>query len=176
MKLGVVRSLFGNAPDDEEVARVVQQAIDRLKAIGAEPVDVVVPGLDDLLRDGSVIVHEFKTDLGTYLKGVPNAPLVDPEKIVTEGLYHVQLESTFTQRLAPTVKPDAEAYRRALVKRGTLREVLLGTLEQYRRQGPRLSDNPPQGSADRRSATRHHLPGQRPFGPAGAERSGRLHR
>jgi amidase len=149
-RIGVVRSLFGTAPDDEEVARVVQQALDRMKALGAEPVDVVVPGLDDLLRDGSVIVHEFKTDLAAYLATVPNAPLVDPERIVTEGLYHVQLEGTFNQRLAPTVKPDPEGYRRARIKRTALRQALLATLEQHgvtalayptiRRKAARLGD------------------------------------
>jgi amidase len=131
VKLGVVRSLFGGTPDDEEVGRVIQQAIDRMKALGAEPVDVVVPGLDDLLRDGSVIVHEFKTDLAAYLKTVPGAALLDPERIVTDGLYHVQLEGTFNQRLASSVKPDAEGYRRAMVKRTALRQALLATLEQH---------------------------------------------
>ena len=153
VKLGVVRSLFGPAPDDEEVARVIQQAIDRIKALGAEPVDVIVPGLDDLLRDGSVIVHELKPDLAAYLKTVPNAPLLDPERIVTDGLYHVQLETMFNQRLSPAAKADPEAYRRALVKRTALRQVLLATLDQYgvkalvyptiRRKAARIGDPQP---------------------------------
>lgn len=154
-RLGIARSLFGTQPEDEEVARVLQRAIDRMKELGAEPVDVVVPGLDDLLRDGSVIVHEFKSDLAAYLKSVPSPPITNPEQIVTDGLYHIALEETFNQRLAPTVKPDAEAYRRALVKQRALRAALLAVLDEQRlgalvyptlRRKPALIGEPQRGT------------------------------
>lgn len=131
-RLGIVRSLIGATPDDEEVSRVVQRTIDRMKELGAEPIDIVVPGLDDLLRDSSVIVHEFKSDLAAYLKSVPSAPLTDPERIVTDGLFNIALEETFTLRLAPSVKPDPEGYRRALLKQQTLRTVLAAVLDEQR--------------------------------------------
>jgi amidase len=131
-RLGIVGHLFGAAPEDEEVSRGLQRTIDRMKELGAEPVDVVVPGLEDLLRDSSVIVHEFKTDLASYLKTVPSAALTDPERIVTDGLYNIALEETFHQRLAPSAKLDAEAYRRALVKQRALRAALVAVLEEQR--------------------------------------------
>lgn len=131
-RLGIVRGLFGNTPDDEEVARLLQKTIDRLKELGAEPVDVVVPGLDDLLRDGSVIVHEFKDDLAAYLKGVPSPPVQSPDQLMREGLFHVALEETFNLRLGANYKPDAEAYRKARVKRVALRQALTATLDEQR--------------------------------------------
>ena len=66
-RIGVLRALWGNAPEDDEVAGIVRKALDGFKAQGAEVVDVTVPGLDDLLRDSSVIGDEFKFDLADYL-------------------------------------------------------------------------------------------------------------
>ncbi|MEO6434143.1 MAG: amidase family protein, partial [Tepidisphaeraceae bacterium] len=62
-RLGIIRSLFGAAPEDQEVTTLVNKAMDALKKAGAEPIDVVIPGLDDLLRDSSLINAEFKFDL-----------------------------------------------------------------------------------------------------------------
>ena len=66
-RIGVLRALWGTAPEDDEVAGIVRKALDGFKAQGAEVVDVSVPGLDDLLRDSSVIGDEFKFDLAAYL-------------------------------------------------------------------------------------------------------------
>lgn len=132
VRLGIVNDLFGSGPEDAEVARELRKTIERMRTLGAEPVEVVVPGLDDLLRDSSVIVHEFKDDLRAYLHSVPGAPLTDPERIVTEGLYNIALDETFHLRLAPSVKPDPEGYRRARVKQHALREALTSVLEQER--------------------------------------------
>ena len=63
----MLRALFGTAPEDEEVGGIVRKALDAMKAQGAEVVDVAVPGLDELLRESSVIGDEFKFDLADYL-------------------------------------------------------------------------------------------------------------
>src|SRR5262245_48453949 len=66
-RIGVLRGLFGTAPEDEEVAELIYKALEVMKAQGADVVDAVVPGLDDLLRDSSVVTDEFKFDLAAYL-------------------------------------------------------------------------------------------------------------
>jgi Asp-tRNA(Asn)/Glu-tRNA(Gln) amidotransferase A subunit family amidase len=71
----VLRSYWGSAPEDDEVAGILRKALDAMKEQGAEIVDVSVPGLDDLLRESSVIGDEFKFDLADYLAKVPNAPV-----------------------------------------------------------------------------------------------------
>ena len=70
-RIGVLRSLWGTAPEDDEVAGIVRKALDGIKAQGAEVVDIAVPGLDDLLRESSVIGDEFKFDLMAYLAKHP---------------------------------------------------------------------------------------------------------
>ena len=54
-RIGVVRGLFGTAPEDQEVTTIVNRALDALKKAGADVSDVVIPGMDDLLRDSSMI-------------------------------------------------------------------------------------------------------------------------
>ncbi|MDQ3420997.1 MAG: amidase family protein, partial [Acidobacteriota bacterium] len=81
-RIGVLRTLWGTAPEDDEVAAIVRKALDGFKAHGAEVVDIVVPGIDDLLRESSVIGDEFKFDLAAYLAKHPNAPVKSLGEII----------------------------------------------------------------------------------------------
>ena len=100
-RIGVLRTLFGTAPEDEEVAALVRKALDGMKAQGAEVIEIAVPGLDDLMRDSSVIADEFKFDLAAYLAKQPNAPVKSLGEIIERGLHHDQLDATFRLRNAP---------------------------------------------------------------------------
>ena len=128
-RIGVLRALFGTAPEDEEVAGIVRKALDLMKAQGAEVVDVAVPGLDDLLRESSVIGDEFKFDLADYLARQPNAPVKSLGEILDRGLHHVQLDQTFRLRNQPETR-QTEHYRQALVKRRAIRAAVLAVLEE----------------------------------------------
>ena len=61
--------LSGTAPEDQEVTVVLNKALEAMKKAGAETIDVAVPGLDDLLRDSSLINAEFRFDFADYLAG-----------------------------------------------------------------------------------------------------------
>jgi Asp-tRNA(Asn)/Glu-tRNA(Gln) amidotransferase A subunit family amidase len=159
-RIGVLRSLFGSAPEDEEVGGIVRKALDGMKAQGAEVIDISVPGLDDLLRDSSVINDEFKFDLADYLARKPNAPVKSLGEIIDRGLQHEALDQTFRLRNAPE-KRETEHYRQAMVKRRALREAVLATLEEQRievlayptlRRKPTLIGEPQLGSSCQLSA------------------------
>jgi amidase len=130
-RIGVLRALWGNAPEDDEVAAIVRKALDGFKAQGAEVVDISVPGLDDLLRDSSVIADEFKFDLAAYLAKQPNAPVKSLGEIIDRGLHHAELDATFRLRNQPE-KRETEHYRQAMIKRRALRAAVLATLEEQR--------------------------------------------
>src|SRR4029453_7555992 len=122
-RLGVLTSYFGTESDDQEAARVVRAAIDKLKARGAEIVDVTIPGLDSLVNNASVINYEFKYDLIDYLSragGPPVAPLAD---LLAKGLYHTELEQNFRRRDASGTR-DSDAYRAALRRRDQARDMV----------------------------------------------------
>jgi hypothetical protein len=130
-RIGVLRMLWGNAPEDDEVAGIIRKALDGFKAQGAEVVDIVVPGLEDYLRESSVIGDEFKFDLAAYLAKQPNAPVKSLGEIIERGLHHAELDATFRLRNSPE-KRDTEHYRQAMIKRRVLRAAVLAALEEQR--------------------------------------------
>jgi len=130
-RLGVVRSLFGAAPEDQEVATVVQQALDSVKKAGAEIIEVVIPGLDDLLRDSSMINADFKFDLADYLAKAGNPPVKSLGEILDRGLYHTALEGTFRMRNAVEQR-ESDASRRTRIKRVALRQAIEAVISEHR--------------------------------------------
>ena len=130
-RIGVLKSLFGSEPEDEEVSRVVRRALDAMHAQGAELVEMDIPGLEALIDGSSVIDAEFKFDLIDYLAQFPNAPAHSLGDIIDRGLYHAELETTFKRRDSGDAR-ETDAYRRARVRRDTLRELVLGEMQEQR--------------------------------------------
>lgn len=130
-RIGVVRSLFGSAPEDQEVTGIVNQALDAMKKAGAEVTDVSVPGLDDLLRNSSLITSDFKFDLREYLAKADSPPVQSLGEILDRGLYHAALESTFRLRNRPETR-ETDATRRARIKQAALRQVTAAVLDEQR--------------------------------------------
>src|SRR5262245_15699890 len=118
-RIGVVRSLFGTAAEDQEIASIVEKALDTLKKAGAEVIDVPIPGLDDLLRDSSMIAYDFKFDLADYLARSADSPVKSLGEVLERGLYHTALESTL-RRLNATESRESDQSRRARIKRNAL--------------------------------------------------------
>ncbi len=128
-RLGVLTALFGDGQEDQEIVRAVRDAIDQMKELGAEVVDVEIPGLDSILSGSSVIAHEFKWDLIDYLAATPGAPVHSLRDILDRGLYHVELEGTFRRR-SQSESRDNEEYREALSKQAAVRHVVIATLDE----------------------------------------------
>src|SRR5688500_436484 len=122
-RIGILRTLWGNAPEDDEVAGILRKALDGFKAQGAEVIDIAVPGLDDYLRESSVIGDEFKFDLAAYLAKQPNAPVKSLGEVIERGLHHEGLDANFRLRNTPD-KRDSEHYRQAMVKRRASRAAV----------------------------------------------------
>jgi Asp-tRNA(Asn)/Glu-tRNA(Gln) amidotransferase A subunit family amidase/tetratricopeptide (TPR) repeat protein len=130
-RFGILTSQFGQDNDDQEAARIVRSAIDRMKARGAEFVDASIPGLDSIANGAGVINYEFKYDLIDYLSHNPGAPVKGLADILAKGLFHTELEATFRRREASGTR-DNEAYRTALRRRIEAREMVLKYLDANR--------------------------------------------
>ncbi|MDN3573083.1 amidase family protein [Methylobacterium longum] len=89
-RIGVVKVLFGTKPEHAEVNRVMQSALDRLRAAGAVLVDIDDPALeaDRLGAADDVQTYEFKALMNAYLASVPNAPQKDLAGIIASGKYN----------------------------------------------------------------------------------------
>jgi Asp-tRNA(Asn)/Glu-tRNA(Gln) amidotransferase A subunit family amidase len=131
VRVGVLRTLFGAAPEDAEVAAVVQRALGYLAGTGAEVADVDLPGLADLVQGTSVIAAEFKFDLLDYFARRPGAPVTSLADILKGGSYHPAVEDVLARAEAAGARADA-GYLRTLERRATLRETVTAAMARLR--------------------------------------------
>ena len=127
-RIGVLRSLFADTPEDAEGKKVVDAALARLRSEGAEVFDVAIPDLADMLTDASVVSFEFKRDLAAYLAAHPGAPVSGIAAIIAAGLDHDQLDARFRDHAARGSAADAAAYEKALAKRIAARAATVSVI------------------------------------------------
>jgi len=130
-RLGVLTAHFGNEADDAEGTRVVRAALDKMKSQGAEIVDITIPTLDSIIGAAGVIDYELKPDLLAFLATVPNAPVKSLSEIIDRGLLHTQLEVGLKRREANGTT-TGEAYRTALARRTTARDLVVHFMDENR--------------------------------------------
>ncbi len=128
-RIGMLRGLFGETPEDAAVASVVRAALARMVELGADTVTVEIPGYDSLVAGTSVIQHEFKWDLQDYLASVPDARFGTLEEMLELGLNHEALVPILRRSTAPEAR-ETQAYRDALAKREPLRAAVVAAMEQ----------------------------------------------
>lgn len=131
VRFAALTSYFGEEADDQEGARVVRAALERMKARGAEIVDVVIPGLDSIVNRASVIDYEFKYDLMDFLAKVPGAHVTGLTEILDRGLYDAALDVPFRRRDSLGTRDNA-AYGAALARRTTARDAVVAFLDANR--------------------------------------------
>jgi amidase len=127
-RIGVLVAHFGTEQDDAEGTRVTREALDKLKARGAEVVDIAIAPLDTLINRAGVIPYELKPDLQDYLATIPNAPVHSLTEIVNAALMHSALEGTLRTREASGTR-DSPAYREALARRTTARDMIVAFMD-----------------------------------------------
>ena len=126
-RIGVVKSLFGAAPEDVEAGDIVRTALGAMRDRGATVVDVSIADLENELRGSSVINTEFKFDFNDYLSRYPNAPVHSLAEILKHGDYDQSLEAGFRQSDAVASR-DSEAHQTAMRKRGAIRELIVSAV------------------------------------------------
>ena len=127
LRVGVLEALFGDEAEDQAVARVVREALERMADLGADTVTIEIPDFQRLIAGSSVIQHEFKWDLQDYLAAVPDAPVGTLEEMLSLGLNHEALIPILERSTAPASR-ETEGYRQALAKREPLRDAVVAAL------------------------------------------------
>ena len=122
MTIGVLTPLFGTAPEDEEVGRIVRDALEDMRALGAGIVEMPFPGLDELLQNTSVINAEFKFDLLDFLAKYPAAPVHSLGEISSSGKYHPAVEGVL-KRANDVPSRDSATYRATLADARAARQT-----------------------------------------------------
>jgi amidase len=130
-RIGILMSLFGTAPEDQEVAGLVRKALSAFSSNGIEVVEATVPGLDDLMQGTSVINAEFKFQLMDFLQQYPRAPVHSLAEILSSGRYDPAVEGVF-KRSEAVESRDSEGYRASLDKRTKVRDAVLLAMKDNR--------------------------------------------
>ncbi len=125
-RLGLLTDYLETSAPNGAVTRVIRAAVGRMQEHGAEVVEVQIEGLDELLRNTSVINIEFTTDVATYLRR-SGAPISSIKELLDCGQYHAALESRY--RSSIEAAGDTEEYQRRLANREMLAKLLVATLE-----------------------------------------------
>jgi Asp-tRNA(Asn)/Glu-tRNA(Gln) amidotransferase A subunit family amidase len=123
VRVGVLTALFGTAPEDKEVADIVYGAVEHLRTIGIEAVDIAIPGYEKVMQNTSVINAEFKFDLADFLAQYPQAPVASLDQILKRGLYHTAVDGVL-RRANDVESRDSESYRASLAKRDAARKAV----------------------------------------------------
>jgi amidase len=128
-RIGILTSLFGTAPEDVEVGDIVRLAVKAFSRIGAEVVEVTIPGLDDLVQGSSVIAAEFKFQLLDFLAQYPKAPVHSLAEILSSGRYDPAVEGVFKRAEAVEARQSV-AYQASLDKRRAARQAVIAAMSQ----------------------------------------------
>jgi Asp-tRNA(Asn)/Glu-tRNA(Gln) amidotransferase A subunit family amidase len=128
IRLGLLRDVFGD-PDSaagSDVNAVVDAAIDELAGIGAEVVDVAVPGFASLLDETALYFTSSHSDMNRFLEARPDAPLHSIDEVCATGQVHPL--NTFLPAIAatPLITDDDPGYLRKVVARGRFQRAMLG--------------------------------------------------
>jgi amidase len=130
-RIGVLRNLFGTAPEDNEAGAVVRRALDELKKQGAEVLDVAIPDYDGIMAGTSLIDAEFKADINEYLSRVPDAPVRTLGAAIDGGLLHATIDpAARTRNTRKDAEPDAS--QGVTVKREAVRRIVTAAFDEHR--------------------------------------------
>jgi amidase len=129
-RIGVLRNLFGTAPEDNEAGAVVRRALDELKKQGAEVIDVAIPDYDGIMSGTSLIDAEFKSDINEYLSRVPDAPVRTLGDAIDGGLLHAAIDPASRTRNARVA--DAGASDGVKLKREAVRRIVTAAFDEHR--------------------------------------------
>jgi Asp-tRNA(Asn)/Glu-tRNA(Gln) amidotransferase A subunit family amidase len=119
-RIGVLREVFGNAPEDEEVGAIVRGAIAEMTRRGATAIEVDIPDLQAQLSASNLLSQELKFYLGAYLRG-SGAPVRSVEELLDSGLHASQLAGFLELANAqPDDYLSGDDYRKRLAAREAL--------------------------------------------------------
>jgi Asp-tRNA(Asn)/Glu-tRNA(Gln) amidotransferase A subunit family amidase len=130
MRIGVVTSMFGTAPEDAEVAGLVRKAIETIHALGADVAEITIPRYDELMQGTSVINAEFKFDLMDFLLKYPGAPIRNLGEILASGKYDPAVEGVL-KRAEAVESRDPASYEASLAKRAQATDAVVAAMRGF---------------------------------------------
>jgi len=125
-RIGIFAPYFQGAEAD--VADTVRAAVQSMRALGAEVVNVPMPDFDQAIAGTRAILLETRFDLIEYLSRPGGAPVGSLTEIIAKGLYDRQLEARHKSADTATSR-DSEAHRTTLARQALLRARMVQLMD-----------------------------------------------
>ena len=135
MRLGIVRSLFGQAPQHQSVNQLMDNALSTMGELGGQCLELSVRiDVDSLIEEISVTLWEGKLHLNQYLEDLGTAaPVKNLKALLKSGTAHPSVQPIL-KRLQKIDTPlgNGEYWQRLYPRRAELRQLLTHIFQQYR--------------------------------------------
>jgi Asp-tRNA(Asn)/Glu-tRNA(Gln) amidotransferase A subunit family amidase len=135
MRIGVLKVMFGNAPEHQVVNAVMANALAAMKKAGAELIDVDAPALDaaKLNANNDVQKYEFKALMNAYLASIPNAPAKTLSAIIASEKFHKpSLEKFLASAEGYASGMEDPDYKERLIRNQRSRQELISVMAEHR--------------------------------------------
>ena len=130
-RLGLLEDLLRIEAEDEEVALVIEQAANEMRALGASVERVRIEDLQSLINTRIngfyVLIHDFKQDINAYLADNVEAGVGSLTEILERGDYHPAIEESLRASEAMDDESESE-YLAELHNRERLRQAITGLM------------------------------------------------
>jgi amidase len=125
-RIGVLQTFFGTETVHQEVNGVINEAVKRMKKLGAVVLPINNPAFDSdkIVSEVTVHLHELKANLDSYL-GNPKgkAPVKSLEEIILPGKYHTSIGEAIKQ--AQALSQNDPDYKERLIRRMKLQNLVM---------------------------------------------------
>ncbi len=130
-RIGVLKSFFGKNGVHKEVNEIINNSIEIMRNNGAciVPVEENIDS-DRLLKEISVHLYDFKTNLDNYLNDLGTRSKVHSlSDIIESGKYHDDIKDNI--KIAKNLDIESIEYKNRIIKRNWLRNFLMNVLAEY---------------------------------------------
>jgi Asp-tRNA(Asn)/Glu-tRNA(Gln) amidotransferase A subunit family amidase len=132
-RLGVMRSFFGQSPENTEVNEVMRSALLQFNETGACLVEIPdFVDSNELVRDISVHQYDLRAHLNQYL-AAQIAPVHSLQEIIDSGLFHPGSKTDLL--LANSLKVDSTEYKERQLRQIETRQWLKDLFTKYALDG-----------------------------------------
>lgn len=131
-RIGRLTQLFDDHAEATEICAVVDRALDEMKSMGAEIIDLDLPELSNLLDENFlVILGDIANDLQGYFDAHPTAPVDSLEALFATNSIHPEVAPVIAGALSAPIRQSPE-YAEAIGNRARLREEVVRAMDANR--------------------------------------------
>jgi amidase len=134
-RLGTFKEAYGddaNTNDSAQVNKVVQAAIETMKAAGAEVIELSFPTLAETLSETSLYMARSRSDVDNFLKSCPELPYATIKEIYEAGHYDKNLDLIPTMATVSPETPDGDPdYFGKVVRMAEFQRTIVGFMAEH---------------------------------------------